>query len=378
MIKTVGYIAVFVLLMVGCDPEPKSKDVAPIEHIDSTAYYDSIYAPLKEKIHKFFNRKHKTTTFYGNVLFAKNGNIIFQNSYGYSNFRSKEELTLEHTFQLASASKPFTAVATLILYEQGKINLTDTIQKFIPTFPYPGITIHQLLCHRSGLSKYTHFCDNPSSVWPDKSCTIYNDDVIEIMSRIVPNLAGSPNRRFYYCNTNYLLLASIIEKVSGMSYPAFLSKYIFTPLKMSSTVVYYRDNDGELIKPVRGYTGRFKPCINIYLNGCVGDKGIYSSVGDMLKFDQALYDTTLLTKETLNMAFTGYSKPNWQNKTYGYGFRILNIEGIGKVVYHSGWWKGFRSYFMRLPEKKETVIVLSHVKRGRFLKAKELFELLKE
>ena len=137
-----------------------------------------------KKINSFFQRKFTRNQFNGNILFAENGNIITQKSYGYSNFRKKELLTKEHSFQLASVSKPFTSIAILQLIEKNKINLKDTIQKFFPEFPYHGITIHQLLSHRSGMSQYTHFCDAPDSIWPDKSVTINNQDVIEIISRI--------------------------------------------------------------------------------------------------------------------------------------------------------------------------------------------------
>ena len=121
----------------------------------------------KVKVESFFLKKFKKNQFNGNILFAENGNIISKESYGYANISKKEELTEKHTFQLASVSKPFTAIAVLQLIEDGKLSLNDTINQFFSDFPYDGITIHQLLSHRSGLSQYTHFCDNPSEVWPD-------------------------------------------------------------------------------------------------------------------------------------------------------------------------------------------------------------------
>ena len=116
-------------------------------------------------------------------------------------------------------------------------NLKDTIQEFFPEFPYNGITIHQLLSHRSGMSQYTHFCDAPDSIWPDKSVTINNQDVIDIISRIVPLVNYKPNHKYYYCNTNYLLLASIVEKVSGLSFKDYMKKYIFNPSGMFSSII---------------------------------------------------------------------------------------------------------------------------------------------
>ena len=198
--------------------------------------------PIKNKIDSFFNSKANKQLFNGNILFAQDNRVVISKSYGYLNPKKKDSLTLENTFQMASASKPFTAIAILQLCEKGLLNLEDTIQKFIPNFPYKGIDVHQLLCHRSGLSQYTHFCDAPDSIWPDKSVTINNQDVIEIISRIVPLINYKPNHKYYYCNTNYLLLASIVEQVSGLSFKQYVKKYIFNPSGMFSSTIYDRTN----------------------------------------------------------------------------------------------------------------------------------------
>jgi CubicO group peptidase (beta-lactamase class C family) len=348
---------------------------------DSIFQLQKKYADAGAKIDKYFSRQHKRTQFYGNVLFAEKGNIIFEKSYGYKKRKNDPEITLDNTFQLASITKTFTAVATLMLYEQGKLNLTDSVKKHIPSFPYDnwGITIHDLLTHRSGLSKYTHFCDNPASVWPEKDCSIYNQNVVDIMGKIEPPLAKTPGKRFYYTNTNYMLLAYIIEQVSGISYHEFVEQNIFKPLEMNSSKVYFRDNEGLLINPVKGYEANYRPALDIYLNGCEGDKGIYTNVHDMLKFDQALYNNTLLKEETFKLAMTGYSKANkWKSfMNYGYGFRMIKLPKTGeKVVYHNGWWRGFRTYFIRRIEKEQTIIILTNVKRGSFLKVPNLIEFL--
>ena len=378
----------YLICFLGCK-NPKPKSHAEKEHVlketinDSTSSRLKRFAESAESIDKYFSRQHKRTQFYGNILFADHGDIIFEKAYGYKKRKKDPEITIDQTYQLASVTKVFTAVATLMLYEQGKINLNDAVKKYIPEFPYNdwNITIHHLLSHRSGLGKYTHFCDNPKTVWEEKDCSIYNDDVIKIMAEIEPNLAKTPGKKFYYTNTNYILLASIIERVSGMKYRKFVQKYIFEPLEMNSTKVYYRDNEGELIKPVKGYEANFRPALDIYLNGCEGDKGIYSNVHDMLKFDQALYDEKLIRKETLELAMLGYSKPNkWKSDmNYGYGFRMINHPKTKeKIVYHTGWWRGFRSYFVRRIKKQQTIVILTNVKRGQFLKVADLVDFLPE
>lgn len=329
----------------------------------------------QEKIDSFFRRKFQKKLFNGNILFAESGQIISSKCYGYANLHTKEKLTKNHSFQLASVSKPFTAIAILQLIENGYLTLKDTVEKFLPNFPYKGITIHQLLSHRSGLSQYTHFCDSPESVWPDKNKTINNDDVIEIISNIKPLKNYPPNKRYYYCNTNFLLLASIIEKVTGMTFKDYLKKNIFLPLGMNNTVLYDRTNYHELKLPTQGYENR-TPWEDVYLNGVVGDKGIYSTTYDLLLFDQALGQNILINDSLKQLAFSKMNKDYHQNKNYGYGFRIKTHKKFGKIIYHTGWWKGFRSYYLKILEKDQTIIVLNNVKRGRFLNINQLIELI--
>ena len=376
----------FALLQFNCEAFEEKDIIETIEqHLeitpkivipDSTAYFDSVYAPTAFKLDTFFEKKFKATTFNGTVLFAERGRIILEKSYGFADWKKKDSLTIESTFNLASASKPFTSVAILQLVEQGKINLTDSVEKYIPNFPYKGIDIHQLLSHRSGLSKYDHFCDQPDSIWPDKHKSIHNTDVIDIMAAIIPQVAYSPNTHHYYSNTNYMLLAQIIENVSGVNYKDYLQTNIFDRCEMNNSVLYTRDNKDELINPAKGYTGNYIECIDIYLNGAVGDKGIYSNVEDMLKFDEALYNGTLLTDESLDLAFTEHIDQKNNGQNYGYGFRLTYDDVKGKIPFHTGWWKGFRTYFIRIPKMQQTIIILSNIKRGPFLNVNDLVNLL--
>ena len=372
-------IIIFSLNFFSCKNNKKSVYIQDIksEIIDSLKINFKVLENDKriKKINSFFQRKFSSNQFNGNILFAENGNIITQKSYGYSNFRKKELLTKEHTFQLASVSKPFTSIAILQLIENKKINLKDTIQKFFPEFPYHGITIHQLLCHRSGMSQYTHFCDAPDSIWPDKSVTINNQDVIDIISRIVPLVNYKPNHKYYYCNTNYLLLASIVELVSGLSFKQYVKKYIFNPSGMFSSNIYDRTNFEDLVLPTQGYENK-TPWEDVYLNGVVGDKGVYSTTEDLLKFDRALEKNIFITDSLKKLAFSKMNIDKNGNKNYGYGFRLKEHEKYGKIVYHTGWWKGFRSYFIKVKDKNQTIIVLNNVKKGKFLKIDRLIELI--
>ena len=372
-------IITFSLLFLSCKNDTKStySDSVKFEIIDSIKVQFKVLEndSRKIKINSFFKKKFSSNQFNGNILFAENGNIITQKSYGYSNFRKKELLNKRHSFQLASVSKPFTSIAILQLIEKNKINLKDTIQEFFPKFPYDGITIHQLLSHRSGMSQYTHFCDAPDSIWPDKSITINNKDVIDIITKIIPLINYKPNHKYYYCNTNYLLLASIVEKVSGLSFKNYVKKYIFNPSGMFSSTIYDRTNFEELVSPAQGYENKI-PWEDVYLNGVVGDKGVYSTTEDLLKFDRALEKNIFISDSLKKLAFSKMNLDRKGNKNYGYGFRLKENKKYGKIVYHTGWWKGFRSYFIKILDKNQTIIVLNNVKRGRFLNIDKLIDLI--
>ena len=378
--KNISFLLIIVTLcLFSCKNEQKSiyKENKTIEIIDSVKISFKVLENDNrgKKINAFFEKKFSRNLFNGNILFAENGNIITQKSYGYSNLRKKELLTKEHSFQLASVSKPFTSIAILQLIENNKINLKDTIQEFFPEFPYQGITIHQLLSHRSGMSQYTHFCDAPDSIWPDKSITINNQDVINIITRIVPLINYKPDYKYYYCNTNYLILASIVEQVSGISFKQYVKKYIFEPSGMFNSAIYDRTNLEDLVLPVQGYENK-TPWEDVYLNGVVGDKGVYSTTEDLLKFDRALEKNILISDSLKKLAFTKMNLERKGSKNYGYGFRLKEHEKYGKIVYHTGWWKGFRSYFVKVLDKNQTIIVLNNVKRGRFLNIDKLIELI--
>ena len=369
-----------VLLSTSCAEEHISANNEEKEVLNfSEKVQENIDTNLSDKrnrfIENYFQQRHKIKLFNGNILFAEKGQIIAQKSFGMAHFRNKEELTGEHSFQLASVSKTITAIATLQLVEKGILHLNDSIQQFFPNFPYKGMDIHQLLSHRTGMSQYTHFCDRPDSIWPDKTKTISNKDVLDIIEQIVPLQNYPPNKRYYYCNTNYLILASILEKVTDQKFGDYVKDNIFTPSGMTNSCIYDRTNQDELIKPVQGYENRI-PWEDVYLNGCVGDKNVYSTTGDLLKFDRALNLNLLINDSLKQLAFSPKNKTFKSNQNYGYGFRLKDHKEYGKIVYHTGWWKGFRSYFIKVIDKDQTIIVLNNVKRGRFFNINELISLL--
>ncbi len=314
------------------------------------------------------------SVFSGGVLIARKGVVLYEHYQGEESHATKAPVTDSSSFQLASASKPFTGMAVLTLLEKGKLSLEDPLQKYFPDFPYAGINIRMLLNHRSGLPNYLYFCD---SLIQDKSHFLTNDEVIRMMIEHKPPTQYPPDRRFNYCNTNYLLLASIIEKVSGQKYTDYLQQTFFTPLGMIHTFVADPSQPSRAHQTV-SHLFNWRPEPDNSFDGVVGDKGIYSTVQDMLKWDQAIYSGKLLKPETLQAAFTPYSNEKPGIKNYGLGWRLLVYpDSTNKIIYHNGWWHGNNSVFYRFIKDSTTLIILGNrYNRGIYQSVKPFREIL--
>jgi len=327
---------------------------------------------LENQLDSIFNFLHKKRGFNGTVLVTKYDEVIFKGAFGYADLSGKSPLSTETAFQLASVSKQFTAMAIMMLKEQGLINYEDHVQQYIPDFPYQGITIRQLLTHRSGLSNYTYFSDE---LWPDRQVPITNDEVISLMALHQPAIYYQPDVRFDYSNTGYFLLASIVEKASHLPFAYFLQKNIFEPLEMKNSFCYSDPLLSEKI--ATGHTGNRRKRLPDYLDTVLGDKGMYSSVEDLYKWDQALYTEKLVSKETLEEAFTGSGARIGKNaEDYGFGWRIKRLDNGDEVIYHGGLWHGYNTYLLRNPKDHSAIIVLSNVSNGSLKFMKELQEFL--
>jgi CubicO group peptidase (beta-lactamase class C family) len=310
---------------------------------------------FRSEVTKFVDSAFGRGRFNGCVLVAKDGEIVYERYAGFRNpVASKDSISPSTPFHLASVSKTFTAMAVMKLQEEGKLKIEDTVSKYLPGFPLAGVTIKSLLNHRSGIPNYVHYMENLG--W-DRRKQMTNQDVFDF---IVANhnkiQIGAPNRRFSYSNTNYALLALIIEKVTGQSFPDHMRLAFFEPLGMNDTYVFTMADSAKFLQSYF-YSGR--QYAFDYLDQVYGDKNVYSTARDMLKWDQALYGD-FFKKETLDSAFIGYSfeKPGINN--YGLGWRMFNLKNGKKFVYHNGWWHGNRTAFYRLPDDKVTIIAFSN------------------
>lgn len=360
------FVLIFFISLLICCASETAEDKREKEYASSNDSINKILKDLRanqkaQQLDTLFKNKAKFAGFNGCVLVAQKGQIIYKNSFGYSNFKTKDSLKINSAFQLASVSKTFTATAILMLMDEGKLTLKDNVQKFFPKFPYQGITIDLLLSHRSGLFNYIYccekYCDKPNQ---------YNKGVFDnaaMMDIIINNkcdVYAQPNKKFEYCNTNYAILASIVEQASGQSFADYVEQHIFKPLGMNNSWVHNPKGSVVHKNKTVGHkaSGYFED--DTYADDVVGDKGIYSTVEDMLKWDQSFYGEALLKKETKEMAFKGYSNEHKGKRNYGYGWRLTDDGKNPKIIYHNGWWHGYNSLFFRRPADQTTVIVLGN------------------
>ena len=314
-------------------------------------------------INFFYDTNLIASGFNGAILVAKNGQILFEDYHGYSNFVTKETITPHTPFHLASISKTFTGMAILRLQEEGKLSINDSLQKYFPKFPYHGVTIKTLLDHRSGLPNYLYFMD---TLW-DKKKKMTNKDVLNILIDNKPEILWPPDTHYNYCNTNFLLLAMVIEKICKQPFPQYMQQNVFLPLGMKDTYVFSMKDTVHYI-PTWSVT---KPYPMDQYDFTYGDKNVYSTVRDLLKWDEALYKHIFLKNETEALAFTPMSneKPSMHN--YGLAWHLF-INNGDTIVYHNGKWHGSNTVFTRFIQDTATVIVLGNKVDSKIYEARQL------
>jgi CubicO group peptidase (beta-lactamase class C family) len=321
---------------------------------------------------QFMTGQHDYFHFNGNVLAADGGIPFYQQSLGYADFNSKRMLNDSSVFELASVSKQFTAMGIMICKERGLFSYDDNIKKFFPGLPYNNITVRHLLTHTSGIPSYE---DQFEKKW-DRKKIAFNKDVIEMLSGVNDTLFFKPGSKWQYSNTGYALLASIIEKVSGMSYNDFMAKNIFQPLGMTHTYIYNsRRTTGKIpANYALGfvYSDSLKryilpdslPAADMvyYLDGIVGDGCVNSTTLDLLKWEQSFNTTKLVNKSSLDEMLSPLVQMSQRDSTnfYGFGVMVQPNSLNGKIISHTGGWPGYATYLLHREKKNETLIVLSN------------------
>lgn len=371
-------LAAGLLLLSACSKHSKTpQEIVAEVPFDTTSLLK--YNPQKadKRIDDFMQNLHKHSGFNGNVLVAKGGKILYENAFGWANYLTRDSLKLNSQFELASVSKTMTGTAILMLMEQGKLKLDQNVKDFFPNFPYDGITIRLLLTHRSGMMNYVYFTDDIyRKQHLDQRKGLNNAQEMALIAQYKPAPFNKPNVRFLYNNSNFMVLGAIIEKVSGMPYAQFMKENIFKPADMVHTNVYSKAVYEKIPADVVGHdrnSWRYSVAQN-FLDGPVGDKGIYSTVADLFLFDRALRSGRLIKQSTQDSAYTDRNPMLRGHFNYGYGWRLFEAPGQ-KVVYHTGWWHGFRHIFLRDMKNDVTIVLLGNMVNGSLLHLDELFRI---
>ena len=313
---------------------------------------------VKSSIQSYYKQVWENGNLSGGILVAKGDKILFE---GYRGFgRENDQMPIDNSTALhvASVSKPVTAMAVMKLIEAGKVNLDDNLTTIFKGFPYPNVTVKSLLSQRSGLPKYEYFIDTikprPEELNKDY---ISNQDVLDMLVKYKPELARESNTGFMYCNTNYALLALIVEKYTKKAFPEAMQEMIFAPLGMKNTFIYQR-------KDIETASRSFYNSKKLYpldqLDLIYGDKNLYTTPRDLYQFSKALFSKDFLKPELSSMIFEPYSneKPGMNN--YGLGFRMKIFDNGEKLTYHNGWWHGTNSVFGHLLKSKVTIIAIGN------------------
>lgn len=297
------------------------------------------------KADTYLSKLTKARLFSGAVLMARNGKVLVRQGYGEADRKRHIGNTAQTKFRLGSLTKQFTAMAILILQAQGKLNVRDRICPYLPNCPisWQAITIHQLLTHTSGIPDFTRFPDYQTTQGLPSSPT-------QTIARFKEKpLNFQPGEKFSYSNSGYVVLGAIVEQASGKSYEAFLKDHIFVPLQMVNSG--YDHNNGDLAVGYRDQTS-VADFIDMSIPYAAG--GLYSTVEDLYRWDQALYTDKLIPKSLRDQMFTPFG-----GFGYGYGWGI-GKEGDRPVASHIGGVQGFSSSIARYPNDKVVIRVASN------------------
>ena len=310
---------------------------------------------LADKIDQLLSEKYGSETPGGVFLVAKKGEILYEKAFGLANLELDVQMNPKNVFEIGSMTKQFTAISILMLVESGILHLDDEITKFIPDYPTHGnkVTIHHLLTHTSGIKNFTSMKTlndiAEQDLTPIALIEFFKNEPMDFL----------PGEKFQYNNSGYVILGYIVEQISGKSYGDFVQEYIFDKLEMKASL--YANHHQIIKERAYGYQQKEtyvqKRHISYSLPYASGS--LMSTVGDLLKWQQALKQNTLIKPETTAKAFTNYSLNNGEPINYGYGWHIVSNNDI-KSYEHGGSIFGFKSMAVYLPDFDVYVVGLTN------------------
>ena len=309
---------------------------------------------IVNSLNQYYENIWNSTDMSGGVLVAHGDNILLEKYKGFGRENNQMPINKDTPRHLASIS--ITAMAVLKLVEAKKISLEQKVKSIFPNFPYPDVTIQHLLTHRSGLPKYEHFLEE-NDIKP-KNQYFTNQEIFDIVAKHKPELARQTDTGFMYNNFNFAILALIIEKITGKTYPEAMKEMVFAPLKMKNTFVFEEKHINSASQSFYQRSSKLYPLDQYDL--IYGDKNIYTTPRDLFNFSKAMFSKDFLPKELMEKVFEPYSNEKKGVNNYGLGFRLKIFDEGKKLTYHNGWWHGSNTVFIHLRESKTTIIALSN------------------
>lgn len=372
-------VTMFSLMLVACDTDLKKKSNVSNSVIEPSMDYAPNWSELSRiekeslqfKVDSVLSGIIDTNRFSGGILVAKRGEILYEKYAGYSSVKLQFPVRAKTPLHLASVSKVLTATAILRLIQQGKMKLDDSVKKYLPEFPYPEISVRMLLSHRSGLPKYEYFTFS-DTVW-GYSKILRNQDLLDLLVKFKFPLYAAAGSKFAYCNTNYAILALVMENVTKKIYAEAMDDLVFSPLKMNRTSVANYPKDRYKLS--QSYDHSFRKLPFMYLDAIYGDKNVYSTARDLLKYDLAMYNDDFLSAELKKEMYQGYSYERKGVNNYGLGIRIKEWTDGTNLLYHHGWWHGNTATYVTLKSDSVTIIALSNNLNRKIYKLSSLSSL---
>ncbi len=334
-------------------------------------------ASLVRYIDQYYKKVWERGDLSGGILVAKGDDILYENYRGFAREGNQNPIDRNTPLHVASVSKTLTAMAMMKLIEAGKINLSDPLTKFFPGFPYPRVTVKTLLDQRSGLPKYEYFITKIQPAPAELSkAFLTNQDILNMLIKYKPDLARDTDTGFMYCNTNFAMLALIIEKITKTPFPQAMKEMVFEPLKMKNTYIF-QEKDIPTASQSFYYGGsKLYPLDRLDL--IYGDKNVYTTPRDLYNFSKAMFSKDFLKPELMEQVFTPYSNEKFGMNNYGFGFRMKIYDNGEKLTYHNGWWHGTNSVFAHLLKSKVTIIAIGNKYSNRVYTALSLSGLFED
>jgi CubicO group peptidase (beta-lactamase class C family) len=302
-----------------------------------------------------------------------NGKVVYSKAYGLADLESRTPATTSTNYRLASVTKQFTAMAVLLLVDRGKLSLDSRLSDVLPGSPpyFQNVKIRNLLNHTSGIVDYEDLVPENATV------QVLDKDVLSLLKRI-DSVYFPPGEKFKYSNSGYSLLALVVESISGQSFAEFLKENIFSPLGMNHTVAY-QQGISTVENRAYGYSrsdSGFVRTDQSITSAVLGDGGIYSSVEDLFKWDQALFTESLVRPSLFLEALTPARLNDGSRTTYGFGWYIESYKNSTRF-FHTGDTQGFRNAILRMPDQQFTVIILTNRNEGEPIEiAKKIADLM--